>query len=63
LCSGVSERINDRVATLKAEQFCYALRKIVLSRRGVDIDRRQSKTRRFLTEDLGEHPVALKQIV
>jgi hypothetical protein len=46
----------------ESEHFRDSFDKIVLSHRGVDLNGWQFQTRRFLAEDVGEHPIALKQV-
>ena len=48
--------------TTESELFRHSLGEIVLSHRGVDLNSGQFQTRRFLTEDIREHPVAFEQV-
>ena len=44
----------------EAEHVRHSLGEFVLGRRGVDFNGGQFKTRRFLAEDVREHPIAFE---
>ena len=46
----------------EAEYVRHALYEVVLSQRGIDFNSRQSQARRFLAQDVREHPIAFEQI-
>ncbi len=47
---------------LESEHFRHSPGEIVLGRRSVDLDGVQSQTRRFLAQDVREHPIAFEQV-